>query len=404
MATSRHVAEETLRRIESRRWALQDALDKRSAKALKAIRNRMAAVPVMAPAWLLPLPTWAMIGYGVAHAGAIGYAVYQACELPDVLKARRDRVYVLSEKGNDPTDAMEALDDLVACLRAPGTQRARLLASYENAVDRVQGLLPDRPLSQLEAYGYYPSRPRRYLNNDRYEDVDHDKIADSDPSHWERAMKAMETLRALLRSTGMITFREVTDAVSALVPPLRASLRARGIETWRIERLQPPLTQSSIGQAQTPSLDGPVRDATPALRAPEASNDAAPLHVGTPDALTPIEDRLNVGAAMTAMSLRSIITAFRSANPSLFMGDDRQTAETMLDDHLPRTIAAFVIADDAGVGAEKDEVRAEFARSLSFLRDNMSGIMERHRHAARQTFETQTRFVESRHGPNELSG
>lgn len=384
--------------ISGRRAEQQRKHDDRAEERLRRLYGRISIMPIVAPSWLLPLPTAGLIALGVFHAGTAVLALASAFDLPGAHRELRRRVYVMSRSGNDPTDAIPALDDLVASLRNPAVPRPRLLASYENAVDRMQGLIPDHPLSQLEAYGYHPSRPKVYETNDRYRIVDHDSSPDTDPGHWERAMQAIERLRALLRSDDVITVDQVVSTVSTVVPPLRAVLRARRIPTWRIERLQPPIPAMRTDEEDRPVAGVPSR---PQTRLGDPVSDAAPPQA---DAMTPIEDRLNMAASMTAMSLRSMMTAFRSANPSLFMGDDRQAAETLLDDHLPRTIAVFVTADDASVGAEKDEVRADFARSLAFIRDSLSGIMDRHRLAARQTFETQARFVEMKHGPNEITG
>lgn len=382
--------------ISARRDDLQRRHDQKAEERLRRLYARMTILPVLLPAWLMPLPTVGMAAMGVLSAGAGILAFVTAFDVPAAHRELRRRVYVMSHDGNDPTDAIPAMDDLIASLRNPAVGRPRLLASYENAVDRLQGLLPDHPLSQMVAYGYHPSRPKVYETNERYTIVDHDSSPDADPGHWEHTMKAMENLRSLLRSEDWITIDDVMSAVSALVPPLRAVLRARGVPTWRIERLQPPII--------TARTDDDIHHAT-ASAPVQARPGASAIQTSAPaiDVLTPIEDRLNMGASMTAMSLRSMMTAFRSANPSLFMGDDRQAAETLLDDHLPRTIAIFTVADDASLGAEKDDVRAEFARSLAFIRDSLGGIMDRHRLAARQTFEVQTRFVEAKLGPNGIT-
>lgn len=395
VAKSAEVVEQN---ISYRRSRAQSEWNKDVAKRVARTRLLLTPAPLVAAGWLLPVHGAAMLLMAGMQAGSIVLGGFAVAQLFELSKRSKEHVFVMSEEGNDPTGAMDALDDLVASMRNPATGRSRLLASYENAVDRVQALIPDHPLSQAVAYGYFPSRPREYLGNERYKDVDFDREADADASHWERAMIAMEKLRSVLRSSRIITETEVVSAVSALVAPLRAALRARGIPTWRIERSAPSVI--TAGTLRDGPDDGAIQDRPLPLRLAGAPPAA---HVPEEDALTPIETRMNASAQMTAMSLRSMITAFRSANPSLFMGDDRQTAETLLDDHLPRTVAAFVVSDDANVGEDRDAVRAEFARSLSFIRDSMAGIMDRHRLAARQVLETQTRFIEQRHGSGPLA-
>lgn len=382
--------------ISARRDQLQQRHDQKAEERLRRLYARMTILPVLLPAWLMPLPPVGLAVMGVLSAGAGILAFVTAFDVPAAHRELRRRVYVMSHDGNDPTDSLPALDDLIASLRNPSVGRPRLLASYENAVDRLQGLLPNHPLAQMVAYGYHPSRPKVYETNERYTIVDHDSYPDADPGHWERAMKAIEDMRSLLRSESWITVDQVMTAVAAVVPPLRAVLRARGVPTWRIERLQPPITAVRTDEDVLHAVGSDPLQA-------RLGKSAMQPPACTVDVLTPIEDRLNMGASMTAMSLRSMMTAFRSANPSLFMGDDRQAAETLLDDHLPRTIAIFTAADDASLGAEKDDVRAEFARSLAFIRDSLSGIMDRHRLAARQTFEVQARFVETKLGPNGIT-
>jgi hypothetical protein len=373
--------------IEKRRESLQEAHD-------TAARRRseecfvfcLAAFPAVIGWVLQPQGGWALalgaytifailvtcmsIGFGVAELRRIG-----------------QRVMVMGAEGNDLTGLIPALDALYDALRSPSAGRGRMLAAYEAVVDRMQELVPGHPLSRLVARGYRPSEATdeydRKLNFDK----------DPDERHWERAMKATDALRTLLASDGWILEKDVLKRVSDLVAPLRAVLRARDVPTWRIEYDAPPvsLERNASAVPDADSSTAPVIDAI----APPARVDAPSV---TEDAVTAIEDRLNATGAMTLASLRPLTTAFRSADPNLFLGDDRATGESMIESHLPRLVDAFVVADDASVGPERDAVRADFARSLGFLRDSMAGIMDRHAQAARENLHVQARFVETRHG------
>lgn len=316
------------------------------------------------------------------------------------LRDGKAELFVLSDRTNDPTEAVPALDALVEAMRNPRTDARRLVASYENVVDRLQAMIPNEPLSLLVAYGYHPSRPERTREGSgRTYIVDYD--GDKDADHWERAMKAIEHFRKLLLRKDPILMREVVKAIGDIVPPLRAVLRNRNVPTWRIERVPPATTTRVAAITNNPMTVATVTTGDTTANDPYGDDDAAPepqTQTTEPDALTPVESRMNASATMTAMALRSLITSFRAANPSLFHGDDLQTAETMLDSHLPGLVAAFVAADDASVGEVRDAERAKFAKALVFIADAMSDIMQRHARNARDLLATESRFIETRHG------
>lgn len=374
--------------IEKRRQTLQDAHDTHKKDRAGGI---LQLCLVMFPAvfgWVLqPQGGWlaVMIGYTIfaviVTCMAVGFAIAEFGRIGQ-------RVMVMSAEGNDPTGLIPALDTLHETLRSPSSGRARLLAAYEAVVDRMQGLVPAHPLSRLVARGYRPSEATD--GNNRL--LDYDK--DPDERHWERAMEATDALRRLLTSDGWVTEKEVLKRVSDLVAPLRAVLRTRGVPTWRIEYDAPPVAlagaESPIPSSARIEIEG--SGSAPAVQ--DMRREPAPP---VEDAVTPVENRLNATAAMTIASLRPLTTAFRSADPNLFLGDDRATGESMIESHLPRLVDAFVVADDASSGPERDAVRADFARSLGFMRDSMAGIMERHAQAARENLRVQSRFVETRH-------
>lgn len=307
-------------------------------------------------------------------------------------------LFVLSDRTNDPTEAVPALDALVEAMRNPRTDGRRLVANYENVVDRLQAMIPNEPLSLLVAYGYHPSRPERTREGSgRTYIVNYDGEKDAD--HWERTMKAIEHFRKLLLRKDPILMREVVKAIGDIVPPLRAVLRNRNVPTWRIERVPPATTTRVAAITNGPTAVAAIASGTATEPDAFTDGDAAPEpQTAEPDALTPVENRMNASATMTAMALRSLITSFRAANPSLFHGDDLQTAETMLDSHLPGLVAAFVAADDASVGEVRDGERARFAKALIFIADAMSDIMQRHARNARDLLATESRFIETRHG------
>lgn len=372
--------------VEKRRRELQDAHDAAMRKESEdSFVFSLAIFPAVIGWVVQPQGGWqvALVGYSIlaviVTCMSVGFGIA-------ALRRVGEPVMVMSTEGNDPTGLVPALDALYDALRSPSAGRARILASYDAVVDRMQDLVPGRPLSRLVARGYRPSEE----TDDSDRKLDYDK--DPDERHWERSMEATDRLRALLTSEGWITQRDVLRRVSALVAPLRAVLRARDVPTWRIEYEAPPMTIARDA----------LHDTAPAVAGPLQTRAVADMRADIPpiaeDAVTAVENRLNATGAMMLASLRPLTTAFRSADPNLFLGDDRGTGESMIESHLPRLVDAFVVADDASSGPERDAVRADFARSLGFLRDSMAGIMERHAQAARENLRVQARFVETRHG------
>ena len=355
-------------RVEERRTTLQKDYDASVARLRRAVRPFLLTALIPAPLWL---------------AGPSGGWI---------------ALLVLVHARNDPFEAVAGVDALFEALRDPGTDGRGTEGAYRTAIERLQRTVPDSPLSRLVARGYFPSRPKEHVGNDQYRVVAHD--GDTDGEHWERAAQALEKLRALLGGDATITQDEVHEAISALVPPLRAVLRPRGVGTWRIERNGPQL--AGAGTAAVTTLPAaPAAAQAPWASAPATGTEAsAPVPAAVPEAdeLTPTDGRLNATGGMAAAAIRAMVPGFRAADPDLFSGDDRRTGETLLDEHLPRLVHAFVVADDLSAGAERDQVRTAFAQSLGFVLDGLSGIMARHAEAARQALMTQSRFIEMRHG------
>lgn len=382
--------------IDARR-ARMTAMQRRSQRKEIAIATALAAVLPMSS-------TYAYYGWAddptiifVLISLAMGIMLFPVgiflfCE---ALKERRKEVFVISETGNDPAGMVQALDSVMDIMRNPQADQRQLVSAYENAVDRMQATIPTRPLSQLIAEGYHPSRPSKFKDGVGSYVLNHDDDPDAD--HWERASEALDKLRRLTLQDDPITTQKMVKCISDVVPPLRAVLRNRDVPTWRIERAPP---KKMLTKAATTTHQVRIaHDDTPADAPVEAGRTINPMN--EPDALSPVENRMNASATMTAMALRSLVTSFRSANSSLFHGTDLQTAETMLDEHLPRLVEAFLAADDASEGEARDAERANFARALGFMRDAIADIMERHAKNARDLLATESRFIEMRHGPGD---
>lgn len=313
-------------------------------------------------------------------------------------RARREigrPVYVACLEGNDPTDAADALDALLQTLKAPRRDGKVLKGTYSHAVEALQGLRPHRPLGQRIRDGYYPSRPRRFVHGeDGLQTIDND--VKPYEWHWDRTIEAADGVRMLLRGDGIFTEHALDAALDLLIPPLRAVLRRHGVQTWRIDYMPgggpeaPTLVHFAANGAGVGEDDEQDRPETPRLIAAQS------------DALTPAEGRLNASATMHVAGIRTLATAFGNADPSLFLGDDRQTGEITLEIDLPRLVAAFIVADDATQGQERDDVRADFARSLAVTRDTLEAVMARHVAAARSVLQDQARFLEQKHGTSAL--
>lgn len=389
MAKSQH--EWNASRVAARRDDLQAQRDRGIDTSIKAWMKTLVPAPVLVAitmvATALQAPEDVQIAFGVPAVAATAFALYAGSQLGKLKAERKLRVYVEGGEGNDATSAIPSLNTLIDELKAPHRDQVSIRKAYDRAVDRLQGLRPDRPLSQCIRYGYYPSRPNERVSENVYRTVDND--AKDGSWHWERMIEADDVLRRLLTSGDVITEDRVDEALAKLIPPLRAVMRTHRVSTWRIDYM--PQTAVPAGPG------GDLGDRTDSV-----VTEPAPVRDHPQDVLTPVEGRMNASGTMTAATLRTLVTAFRAADPQLFLGDDRETGEAMLDSHLARLVSAFRVADEASSGDERDQVRVDFARSLAVMRDTLEGIMARHVQAARRLLEDQARFIESRHGEGPL--
>lgn len=312
-------------------------------------------------------------------------------QLPDYYGRRARALHLPGEVSNDPYGAVDATDYLVEELRTATRNPRRLAAAYEDAVEKLQKLSPDVPLRALVREGYYPSRPTvqsngsiTYLDND----------ASAPHLQWDRMSAALDDLRSILKSSDVLTRQQVKGAVSRLVPPLRAVLRRHGVDTHRIEYLPPKRPPAEIS--------GETNAAQTALPAPGSAADPVvePMPI---DALTPVEDRLNASATMAVSSIRTLALSLETAEKDLFAADDLQAGRSLMAQHVPSLVRAYVVAHDASQGEERDQVRAEFAQGLGIVRDTLAGIMRRHAQEARRRMEDETRFLRMRHGEGDAS-
>ncbi len=313
------------------------------------------------------------------------YSFPRLLQLSAYYRRAEQTLHMPSARSNDPHGAADAVDGLLEELRAAPRHQGRLTRRYEDAVGRLQKLLPDEPLHSLVRRGYYPSRPVVYENG---QGTYLNKDSAKDHVHWDRMSVAAADLRTILKSSNLVTHQAVRQAVSELIPPLRAVLRLHGVATHRIEYLP---AKPEI--AQTPE------EAPAALPAPTEHSEPEPM---PDDALTPVEDRLNASATMTISAIRTLELSLRAAEDDLFMGDDLETARRLMTQHVPSLVRSYVVAHDTTQGEERDQVRAEFAQALVIVRDTLSGIMRRHAQEARRRMEDETRFLRMRHGEDPL--
>lgn len=379
----------------------RDVLQSAHRKAWDAVARRravLAAFPTLAlPAMtLLPASAPALIG-------GMAMAITTLMAWAGVGSARatgRKPVFVVAAgPGNDSGRVVDKLHRLMEDLRRDDIAASTVQKHYDEAMDAIQTLVPQTPLAHLERDGYYPDWPTRTDDEgDEYQyKLDDDPVED----HWKRVVQASDALGELLKSPGILTMKKVHTAVAELIPPLRAVLRAAGVRTHRIEFLA--IRAVARGAERSASLPAPERTAGRAVPAVIDTTASEMRHKDLDDSLlSGVRDRLNASATMTAAMIDTLATSFRAAEPALFAGDDRTTGELLLERHLPQLERAFVVADDASSGEERDAVRAQFARSLATMREQLDGIMERHAAAARDMLRDQARFIDERHGREPL--
>jgi len=364
---------------------------RKAARSKAAVTALLGAVPLL---WLVgPVKAVAATTPGFAVVLVVASAVcgimslVSAFQLPAYLRRPDEPLHLPGGRSNDPYGAVDALDALLEELRAVPRNPRRLAKAYDDAMDKLQKLHPDMPLRALVRRGYYPSRPvvetngrSTYLDND----------ASADHVQWDRMSTATDDLRATLKSSDLLTEGEVRRTLAWLVPPLRAVLRHHGVATHRIEYLAPKQQPTAIADAA----------AIAATALPAPADDPEPM---PDDALSPVEDRLNASATMTVSAVRTLALSLQAAEDDLFAGDDLQTGRTLMEQHVPSLVRAYIVAHDASQGEERDQIRAEFAAGIGVVRDTLAGIMRRHAQEARRRMEDETRFLRMRHGEGDSS-
>lgn len=375
--------------LQSRNVAQFRKAARRAARSKILVTGLAGSVPFM---WLLG-PVSATMGTPLGFALFVASVVCAIMclvgvfQLPGYLRRPDEPLHLPGGRSNDPYGAADALDTLLEELRAVPRNPRRLAKAYDDAVDRLQKLHPDVPLRALVRRGYYPSRPVVETNG-RSTYLDYD--ASADHVHWDRMSTAMDDLRATLKSSDLLTERDVRSALSWLVPPLRAVLRRHGVATHRIEYLPPKQQPVAVTDGTIPA----------AVALPAPADDPEPM---PDDALSPVEDRLNASATMTVSAVRTLALSLEAAEDDLFTGDDLQTGRTLMAQHVPSLVRAYIVAHDASQGEERDQIRAEFAAGLGVVRDTLAGIMRRHAQEARRRMEDETRFLRMRHGEGDGS-
>ena len=255
------------------------------------------------------------------------------------------------------------------------------------------------PLSLLVRKGYYPSRPERTTEGGQKVITNHDQ--DGMHAHWDRTVKAVSDLQILLATDPDVplTWRQVLQALAEVVPPLRAVCRNAGIDTHLIEYM--PDTFTPRADTVQPQIGEDRAKALPQSDQEDVEDDEIEQIA---DVLTPIEARMNASAALITASIRTLILSFSAAETDVFVGDDQNTGRQLIDRQLPALVRAYVISHDGSSGQERDDVRADFARSLTVVRDALEQIMNRYVRNAREIMLNETRFLEMRHGDTDPLG
>jgi len=297
---------------------------------------------------------------------------------------RRDSAVYLP--GSTPIDeAIQAVAAFLTLYKDPDRTPDGLREAARTMVGRLQNV-SDVPLSGIKRDGYHPF-------GKSYEDED---LA----FQWDMIHSAMRELWPMHLGQTEATVPDVQARIARMVPPLRTIMRRADIYDAAIEyggydrdALVAPTRKElkairSVSGSEAPALPAPAADAIPAHR--------------DDDLFTPVERDINAAATMHVATLRTQIAAFEAADPSLFPGTDRQSGRLLVDVHLPDLLKAYRTAHDASQGEERDDVRAQFARTLRTVRDSLDQIMVRHAAEARTALETEARFLESRAGDTTL--
>lgn len=313
----------------------------------------------------------------------IGYAI----------RDRRLPLFVhTGDHTHDPYEAVPALMALIDEIKSPVSTPRRRQARFDAACEAMQRTAGNNPLPLLVRRGYYPSRPQQEYEGGSRVALNLDK--DGPQAHWDRSVEAISHLQILLASNPdePMTWRRVLKALAEVVPPLRAVSRNAGIDTHVIEYMPDnfsPVATAPAASAQ-PARAQPLKPVAPVVTEDEPEQAF--------DALTPVEGRMNAAAAMTTATIRMLMLSYNAAEADMFVGDDQNTGRQIVNRQLPALVRLYVISHDAAIGAERDDVRADFARSLAVVRDSLEQIMGRYARNARDIMLTETRYMATRYG------
>lgn len=297
---------------------------------------------------------------------------------------RRDSaVYV---PRSTPVDvAIQAVASFLTLYKDPARTPDGLREAARTMIDRLQAV-SDVPLSGIRRDGYHPF-------GSTYEDEDLE-------FQWDMVHGAMRELWPMYLGQKEATVPDVQKRIARMVPPLRTILRHANTFDGAIEYGGYDRTALvAPTRKELKAVRGQMPAAAPALPAAEG---AATSPARSDDLFTPVEGDINAAATMHVATLRTQIAAFEAADATLFPGTDRQSGRLLVDVHLPDLLKAYRTAHDASQGEERDDVRAQFARTLRTVRDSLDQIMVRHAAEARMALETEARFLESRNGGTPL--
>jgi len=323
---------------------------------------------------------WSAVAAAVV---GVGVSILLSSLCSEASTRRDSPVY---EPRSTPLDeAIHAVAAFLSMYKDVGRTPDGLRDAARNMVERLQAV-SDVPLSGIRRDGYHPF-------GKTYEDEDLE-------FQWEMVHGAMRELWPMYLGQKPATVPDVQARIARMVPPLRTILRLGGTFDAGIE----------YGGYDRAALVAPTRREMKAVKAMSADPAQAlpPRHAEpvpttrTADLFTPIEPDVNAAATMHVATLRTQIAAFEAADPSLFPGTDRQSGRLLVDVHLPDLLKAYRTAHDASQGEERDDVRAQFSRTLRTVRDSLDQIMVRHAAEARMALETEARFLESRSGTGGL--
>ena len=299
----------------------------------------------------------------------------------------KQMVYVPGSTGIDL--AIQSVTDFLALYKRADRTAEDLNASARIMAARLADISYE-PVTGIMRQGYHP-------NGDTYEQESLD-------FQWDLVQSAIKDLWPIYEGRKPATQNDVQALLVRMVPPLRNILHRVPIFIPELayggydrQALVPPTRKELKAVRDMPAPPSPTSRGKTDGRRRTKGDTTTPV-----DVFTPVEQDLNAAALLLVATLRTQIAAFDGADPSLFAGTDQPSGRLLVDVHLPSLLRAYKTAHDASQGEERDDVRAQFARTLRTVGDSLDQIMVRHAAEARRVLDDEARFLESRNGPDNL--